>query len=590
MSAMGNSSSKSKPARTKPQKSSRSNPFNPSNQISIDSEVLYFAQDDEKELYPRMTDEKSQCVVDWDKRIVGQKDAKQSIEFAFFLPRKFPSFFKNEINDENVDISEVEVNRTFLLWGPPGTGKTLLASSVATNHGAKFAKISPADILNKWVGGAETNIKELFDNAKLQKTIILLDEIDAYGRKRQSHEKEHVRTQKTQLLTSIEDFERNMSVDSALIACTNHIDELDPALKRRFKDHIFCGLPNEDEREQLFRMFCGKVSNYMTNMDFQELAKQSYLYSGSDISNLVGNAKQEPAAELQRAQYFLPNDNNKWLPATVDHQQAQRLQLKDLEFDSLAPKRPLQIEDVLKALDRRNPTISQAEYDAYLRHVKKNSSEITKEIKKTKYERDIDDVFKPHSVEELDMGQGRIFKQYERYHQKVTDPKSKFMINIQATQIGLIIVMVFILMIYPVFWWGLLWLLALFMLMNHVLLPIFMLTWQQFIKNDESNETLQNSMMSHMVGLIIFVFVAVKGTTFFVYSYKVIDICIEWLFLYLAINNLSVTVNFGMLYCAFEKISFSTPPQKALLAMFGGKHEKIASRPKKRVKRPSKLL
>eukprot|EP01084_Bolivina_argentea_P196073 336194_1 len=525
-----------------------------------EKKIEYFPEDDEKALYPRMhmMRIKSQNAIEWDKRIVGQKEAKHAIEFAFFLPRKFPSFFKNVSIDDEKITNEVELNRTFLFWGPPGTGKTLLASSVAKSHDAKFQKISPADILSKWVGGTEFSIKKLFEEAKNAKTIILLDEIDSYGRKRTSDERSHVRTQKTQLLTSIEDFEKTMSVDSALIACTNHVDELDPALKRRFKTHIFCGLPNHDERKELFKMFCKNVSHFLSDEDFEELARNSPLYSGSDICSLVESAKMEPAAELQRARYFLKNDQGKWLPATVDHEQREELQLKDLEHDSLAPKRPLNVDDILKALQRRNPTTSQKEYDTYLRHVKKNNCEVTKEIKKTKLEQDIDVIFKPHSIEEMDMGNLRVFKQYERYSQKVFDPRSKFMISIQATQIGLIVVMIVILFIYPMIWILFLWVLALFMLFNQVLLPISVFTWQQFIKNDESNEIIQNNMISQILGLLVFVFFVANGTTFFDYSYKVIDVCIEWLFSYLAIVHLSVVVNFLGLYWTHEKPSFST--------------------------------
>jgi len=533
------------------------NPVEEEEEKKIIEEKKDDPEEEEKALLPllqRLPSQQELC--DWDESIVGQKDAKHAIEHAFFLPRKFPSFFKNHAND---DRKAVELNRTFLLWGPPGTGKTLLASSIADNHGAKFVKISPADILHCHVGVTELKIKELFETAKCGKTVILLDEIDSYGRKRREDEQDWVRSKKTQLLQSIEDFEKNMMADSALIACTNHFDEIDPALKRRFKTHIFCGLPSHEERVQLFRMFCSHISNFLTDDDYDVLAEQTYLYSGSDICTVVERAKEEPARELQCAEYFLQNDEGKWLPATAVHHQAQRLKLKDLEHDSLAPKRPLEIGDILAALKRRSPTTSQKEYDEYLKHLKKNNAEITKEIKKTKYEQDIDVVFEAHTAEEMDMGYGRVFKQFERYSQKVTDPTSKFMINIQSTQIGLIVLMVLILMIYPMIWWVVLWLLSLFMMTNHVLLPIFMFTWQQFIKNDESNEVIQKNMISQMVGLIVLVFLFSRGTTFFVYSYPFMDICIEWLFLDLVVNYLSICVNFVVLHCQYERLSVSTP-------------------------------
>ena len=67
-----------------------------------------------------------------------------------------------------------------LLYGPPGTGKTLLAKATAGELDAAFFTISPADILSKWVGEAEQNVKKLFDAAAAEpRSVIFIDEIEA---------------------------------------------------------------------------------------------------------------------------------------------------------------------------------------------------------------------------------------------------------------------------------------------------------------------------------------------------------------------------------------------------------------------------
>src|SRR5687768_1675639 len=67
-----------------------------------------------------------------------------------------------------------------LLYGPPGTGKTMLAKATAGEIDAAFFRVSPADVLSKWVGEAEQNIKKLFDAAAAEpRSIIFIDEIEA---------------------------------------------------------------------------------------------------------------------------------------------------------------------------------------------------------------------------------------------------------------------------------------------------------------------------------------------------------------------------------------------------------------------------
>ena len=67
-----------------------------------------------------------------------------------------------------------------LMYGPPGTGKTMLAKATAGEIEATFFRISPADVLSKWVGEAEQNIKKLFDAAAAEaRSIIFIDEIEA---------------------------------------------------------------------------------------------------------------------------------------------------------------------------------------------------------------------------------------------------------------------------------------------------------------------------------------------------------------------------------------------------------------------------
>ena len=68
-----------------------------------------------------------------------------------------------------------------LLYGPPGTGKTMLARALANEIGADFREIRTPEILDKWLGASERNIKRIFREARRYRhpTVMLFDEFDS---------------------------------------------------------------------------------------------------------------------------------------------------------------------------------------------------------------------------------------------------------------------------------------------------------------------------------------------------------------------------------------------------------------------------
>lgn len=186
-----------------------------------------------------------------------------------------------------------KIPRGVLLVGPPGTGKTLLARAVAGEAGVPFFSISGSDFVEMFVGVGASRVRDLFEKAKESApSIIFIDEIDAVGRQRGAglggghDEREQTLNQ---LLVEMDGFEENSSV--ILIAATNRVDILDPALLRpgRFDRRIVVDRPDLKGREQILRVHAqGKPLAH--SVDLEAVAKLTPGFTGADLANLMNEA------------------------------------------------------------------------------------------------------------------------------------------------------------------------------------------------------------------------------------------------------------------------------------------------------------
>ncbi len=153
------------------------------------------------------------------------------------------------------EILGVKPPKGVLLHGPPGTGKTLLAKAVANESGAKFYSIAGPEIMSKWYGQSEENLRKIFDDAeKNAPSIIFIDEIDAIAPKREEVSGEVERRVVSQLLTIMDGLKTRGQV--IVIGATNRPDSLDPALRRpgRFDREIVIGIPNSEGRLEILQI------------------------------------------------------------------------------------------------------------------------------------------------------------------------------------------------------------------------------------------------------------------------------------------------------------------------------------------------
>lgn len=222
------------------------------------------------------------------------------------LKKEFEQMFRRAFVQRLFDPSVIKKMgiphvKGIMLYGPPGTGKTLIARKLGSLLNAKPPKIvNGPEVLNKYVGQSEENIRNLFKDAECewksskedsQLHIIIFDEIDAICKKRGSGGPSGVGDQVVnQLLSKMDGVESLNNI--LVIGMTNRLDLIDDALLRpgRFEIHLEISLPDEPARLEIYQIhtkqMCG--NNYMDkDVDFPQLAKMSKNYTGAEIAAVV---------------------------------------------------------------------------------------------------------------------------------------------------------------------------------------------------------------------------------------------------------------------------------------------------------------
>jgi len=215
--------------------------------------------------------------------IGGLEDAKQELREAVEWPLKYPDSFRK---------FGVKPPRGVLVYGPPGTGKTLLAKAVANESDANFIAVKGPELLSKWVGESEKGVREIFKKARqTAPTVIFFDEIDSIASTRTGGGTDSGVTQRVvnQLLTEIDGLEELQDV--AVLAATNRVDILDPALTRpgRFDRHVEVGDPDKEARLAIFKVHT-KDMPLADDVDLEKLAKETEGYVGADIEAVCREA------------------------------------------------------------------------------------------------------------------------------------------------------------------------------------------------------------------------------------------------------------------------------------------------------------
>jgi len=220
--------------------------------------------------------------------IGGLHPAIEKIREMVELPLRHPELFRR---------IGIDPPRGVLLYGPPGTGKTLLAGAVANESGASFFNIAGPELMSKWYGGSEENLRKLFENAeKSAPSIIFIDEIDAIAPKREQVTGEVERRVVSQLLSLMDGLKSRGKV--IVIAATNRPNALDTALRRggRFDREIEIGVPDTKGRKEILQIHTRNMP-LAADVSPKELANVTYGFVGADLEAL---AKEAAMSALRR--------------------------------------------------------------------------------------------------------------------------------------------------------------------------------------------------------------------------------------------------------------------------------------------------
>lgn len=181
--------------------------------------------------------------------------------------------------------------RGILLEGPTGNGKTLIAKCLAGEAKMNFVSCSGAEFMEKYVGVGASRVRELFKFAKSNAPCILfIDEIDALGRKRGNDgEASHSERDQTlnQMLVLMDGFHGNDNI--LVVAATNRLDMLDPAIIRpgRFDKIIHVPNPDSTTRKEIINIHSEKKP---LNISSDHLVRVTNGFNGAQIENLLNEA------------------------------------------------------------------------------------------------------------------------------------------------------------------------------------------------------------------------------------------------------------------------------------------------------------
>jgi transitional endoplasmic reticulum ATPase len=271
--------------------------------------------------------------------IGGLKDEIETIREMIEVPMRYPQVFKK---------LGVSPPKGVLLYGPPGTGKTLLAKAVASETESHFIHLAGPEIMSKFYGQSEENLRNVFKEAQENApSIIFIDEIDAIAPAREEVSGEVEKRVVSQLLTLMDGLEARGEV--VVIAATNRPEAVDPALRRpgRFDREIQIGIPDRKGRKEILQVHIRGMP-LTKKVDLEKLADITHGYSGADLEALTKEA-------AMRALRRIMPDIKKLRDEELTKELLDKIEVNEIDFeDAMKKVEPSAMREVLVEMPRVN--------------------------------------------------------------------------------------------------------------------------------------------------------------------------------------------------------------------------------------------
>ena len=247
--------------------------------------------------------------------IGGLEEELDQVRELVELPARFPELFQQVRTQPPAGV---------LLHGPPGTGKTLIARAVANEVDVHFQTLSGPEIVSKYHGESEEQLREVFQAAEANApAIIFIDEIDSIAPSRDDASGGVETRIVAQLLSLMDGLGSHGLV--TVIGTTNRIDAVDLAVRRagRFDREIEISAPNREGREEILRIHTRGMP-LGEGVDLAAYADRTHGFVGADLENLVREAAMNA---LRRIRPELDPDADRVEPALL-----QSITVTDADF------------------------------------------------------------------------------------------------------------------------------------------------------------------------------------------------------------------------------------------------------------------
>jgi transitional endoplasmic reticulum ATPase len=262
--------------------------------------------------------------------IGGLEKELEQVREMIELPMRHPELFQR---------LGIEPPKGVLLHGPPGTGKTLIAKAVANEIDASFQTISGPEIMSKYYGESEEQLREVFEEAEENApAIVFIDELDSIAPERGEASGDVERRVVAQLLSLMDGLDERGEV--VVIAATNRVDAIDPALRRggRFDREIEIGVPDRDGRLEILQVHTRGMP-LAEGVELEQYADNTHGFVGADLEQL---AKEGAMTALRRVRPQLDLESDE-IPADV----LESIQVTEADFkDALKGIEPSALREV----------------------------------------------------------------------------------------------------------------------------------------------------------------------------------------------------------------------------------------------------